>query len=140
MIRRVSFIDTEMTTFARRVLRRLDNIQEFIFSHIPELLPPQVPDSPIFIDLTQEEEEPTNHYIQPLQLLFDEPNDPEPVLFITIPHVINVEEGETEEEAGETTTDEEWVESDSDRTLGSEDTWSLEEEDTEEDLQFVLED
>jgi len=141
MKRQVSFVDTEFTTFTRRVLRRLQNLQDFVTSYLSELTPPpQAPNSPILIDLTQEEEEPTNIYIDLTHpnptLLFDDPNDPEPVLFITIPHLINDEEGETESEAGETTNDEQ---SDSDRTLGTEDTWSLEEEDTEEDLQFVLE-
>ena len=140
MKRQVTFIDTELEQFGRRMLRRLNTLQELIISTIPSLLPPdspRVPDSPILIDLTLEDEEPETH------LLYDDDEDNESVILFEIHPliVVEVDDDSTDSEAGETTEEEDGNEvehSDSDRSEESE--GSFEEGSWEDDLQFILED
>lgn len=165
MKRQISFIDNEMDDIGRRILHRLHNLHHLVLSSFPTLQPSELPpNSPIIIDLTSEDTENENVPVPeiitpvitplvtqqqeqpvPTQLTFEDDNDESPVIHIEIHHTILVEDeindDETDFEDEDSTNENiENNQSDSDNTLDSEDTWSLEEEETEEDLQFVIED
>ena len=122
-----SLNEDETEEFGRRILSRLHQLQNLVQS---TLFPSTPPGTPILVDLTTESEEPEPEYIS-------EESESEPEILIEIHHTINMTEDSDEDEEDDHTEEEC---DDSSRTLGSEDTWSLEEGETADDQQFIVQD